>query len=441
MSQAKNRRVHFVGIGGIGVSALAQWYLSEGWHVTGSDAIRSPITNNLIRHGAVIHTGLHNANWLSPDVSRVIYSVAVKKENSERKKATSLKIPQFSYAEALGELTKNYKTIAVAGAHGKSTTTALVGLMLLKAGFDPTIIVGTRLKAFGDSNFRKGKSEWLVLEADEFHGSFLHYTPFAAIITNIDREHLEFYKTFENIKKAFRTFISRVKENGYLVLNHEDKNLASLQLKTKTKIAYYDRQGARAAKVKSLLKIPGAHNHSNAMACDTLGSFLGIPVLVRDKVFSRFMGTWRRFEYRGIYRKAKIYDDYAHHPTEIKATLSGAREKFPKAKIWVIFQPHLAERLSLLFSDFAKAFHEADQVIILETYTVLGRESDSKKNRGAKSLAQKIALSQPTRFVRNFKDVLHTIKNEVANGDVLLFMGAGSITNISDRLVGWHKNS
>lgn len=434
MNQAENRQVHFIGIGGIGVSALAQWYISEGWHVTGSDAVRSLITDNLVYRGAAIRIGPHKASALRPEVSRVIYSVAVKKDNPERQKAKSLKIPQFSYAEALGELTKNYKAIAIAGAHGKSTTTALVGLMLLEAGFDPTIIVGTKLKEFGNSNFRKGKSEWLILEADEFHGSFLHYAPFAAIITNIDREHLEFYQTFGNVKKAFRTFISQVKEEGHLVLNREDKNLTSFKLKTRANIVYYDRKGARAAKVKSLLRIPGAHNHSNAMACDTLGKVLGIPVSIRDKIFSQFTGTWRRFEYRGMYRGAKIYDDYAHHPTEIKATLSGAREKFPKAKIWAIFQPHLAERLSLLFPDFAMAFREANQVIILETYKVLGRESVSPKNRDAKSLAKKLAFSQPARFMRDSKDVFRALKKETTKGDILLFMGAGDIKNLSDKL-------
>ena len=427
--------MHFIGIGGIGVSALAQWYLSEGWHVTGSDAARSLITDDLIRRGAVVRIGPHKASFLRPNVSRVIYSAAIKKENPERQKAKALKIPQFSYAEALGELTKNHKTIAIAGAHGKSTTTALVGLMLLEAGFDPTIIVGTKLKEFGNSNFRKGKLGWLVLEADEFHGSFLHYAPFAAIVTNIDREHLEFYKTFGNIKKAFRTFISQVKMGGHLVLNREDKNLTSFKLKTRANVVYYDRKGARAAKVKSLLRIPGAHNHSNAMACDAMGKSLGIPVSIRDKIFSSFTGTWRRFEYRGMYRKAKVYDDYAHHPTEIKATLAGTREKFPKAKIWAIFQPHLAERLSLLFSDFATAFHEADQVIILETYKVLGRESVSPKNRDAKSLAKKLAFYQPARFMRNSKDVFRTIKKETTKGDILLFMGAGNIKNLSDKLI------
>ena len=435
MNRGKNRRVHFVGIGGIGVSALAQWYLLEGWHVTGSDAARSLITDDLIRLGTLIRIGPHNANSLRPNVSRVIYSLAIKEENPERQKARALKIPQFSYAEALGELTKNYKTIAIAGAHGKSTTTALVGLLLLKASFDPTVIVGTRLKEFGDSNFRKGKSEWLVLEADEFHGSFLHYRPFAAIVTNIDREHLEFYKTFGNIKKVFRAFINQVKRGGYLVLNREDRNLTSFRLKTRPKTVYYDRRGVRATKVKSLLKIPGMHNHSNAMACDTLGNALGIPKRIRDKVFSRFTGTWRRFEYRGMYRGAKIYDDYAHHPTEIKATLAGAREKFPKAKIWAIFQPHLAERLSLLFSDFVMAFREADQVIILKTYKVLGRESVPRKGRDAQSLAEKLALSQPARFMRDFKEVSRAIKKEIAKGDILLFMGAGNIKNLSDKLM------
>src|SRR3989338_11426951 len=270
---AKNNLIHFIGIGGIGMSALARYFLSEGYKVSGSDLIRSPITDALKKEGAVIYIGKHSANNLKPNVSVVIYNQAIPQNNPEIQKAKKLKITYMSYPEAIGELTRKYQTIAIAGAHGKTTTTAMTALILIEAGLDPTVIVGSLLKEFSPrviarseatkrshinvrsplrqladhdgsygSNFRKGQSPWLILEADEWKASFLHYAPEITVITNIDKEHLDFYKNFANVKKAFEKF-----RNQCGIVLERPKNPAI------------------AKKIKAVLKIPGEHNVQNAL--------------------------------------------------------------------------------------------------------------------------------------------------------------------------------
>lgn len=440
MAKMKKQKVYFIGIGGIGVSALAQWYLSEGWAVSGSDARESEITKLLAKKGVKVHIGPMDSLYLeTPFPSGVIYSAAISATHPERLLAKKRGIPQFSYAGALAELTKRYRTIAVCGAHGKSTTTAMVALMLIRAGFDPTVIVGTKLKEFGDSNFRKGGSEWLVLEADEFHGSFLSYHPYAIICTNIDREHLEYYKTLANIKKAFQIFFSRVNPRGVLVLNKDNEHLAALKIRPKAKAVFYTLRSPRAKELKKLLKVPGAHNVSNALACDVLGHALGIALSTRNTVLSRFRGTWRRFEARGIFRGAKIYDDYAHHPTEIQATIAAAREAYPTRTLRVVFQPHLSERLAKLFFDFVQALRRADEVIILETYRVLGRDGGilgrgkaASNGRNAEALAKQ--LGKKAHYQKTEEGIISYLRQSARPNDLIITMGAGNVTNIASRL-------
>lgn len=424
--------VHFVGIGGIGLSALAQWYLSMGWLVFGSDAKQSLITRDLKKRGIKISIGPQKAANLSKDLDLLIYSAAIQKNNPERREADRRRLPQKSYAEALGELTKQYKTIAVSGAHGKSTTTAVVSRILMAAGFDPTIIIGTRMPELKNNNFRAGKSEWLVLEADEYHRSFLNYHPYAAICTNLDREHLEYYKSFANIKKAFQKFFAHVE--NFLIINAEHAELRKLSIKSRAKVFYYHTKNQRGLEIKKLLRIPGAHNLSNAMAADMLAEKLGISKLVRNQAISGFRGTWRRFQYLGLWRGAKLYDDYAHHPTEVMATLAGAREKYPRSRIWAVFQPHLSERLALLFPEFTRAFLDADRVIVLQTYKVIGREKKIKNEKTSEDLALALKKHTPTYYAETADDVIDILKRTARRGDILIFMGAGDITDISNRL-------
>jgi UDP-N-acetylmuramate--alanine ligase len=313
-------KIHFIGIGGIGVSALAQYYLARGnYKVSGSDLASSEITKMLKEKGAKVMTGRHRAENMPDDAGLVIYSPAVLPSNPELKKAKKLGIAVMSYPEALGEITKRYFTIAVSGAHGKSTTASMLAQILIKAGLEPTVIVGTKLKEFGDSNFRAGKGKYLVIEADEWQASFLNYWPKVIVLTNIEREHLDYYKNLDNILKTFKEYISHLPKKGVLVANGDDENISKILPPVETyKIEKYSLKQKEASRIRKIMKVPGSHNASNAIASLVVARFLNIPDEVSLAALSEFEGTWRRFEIK----KGKIgnknftiVSDYGHHPT------------------------------------------------------------------------------------------------------------------------------
>lgn len=428
------KRSHFIGIGGIGMSALARYFLSEGWWVSGSDLSPSSITTELKKEGAVIYIGKHAANNLHPlivangGISLVIYNQAIPKNNPELMAAKKAGISCQTYPQAIGELTKKYKTIAIAGAHGKSTTTAMTALVLIEAGFDPTVIVGTKLKEFSSirhserseeslkghvgpslrsgSNFRKGNSSYLVLEADEYGAAFFNYFPTLSVITNIDREHLDFYKNFANIKKAFARF---KKQSKKVVVAEKNKKVLT--------------------EIRKVIKIPGEHNVYDASCAYALGKALSIPHKTIIRALGKYRGSWRRMEYRGKMGKSLIYDDYAHHPTEIKATLAAFKQKWPKKPLICVFQPHQADRLKRLFSGFKTAFKAADKVIIVPSYKVAGRDERFDKKYDAQSLAHAIGadyLPNPGKLKSVFKNIPDSI---------VVMMGAGDIVNYTNGLV------
>ena len=408
-------KIHLIGIGGIGVSALAQYYLSKGHEVFGSDLVASEITDFVEKKGAKIFIG-NLAENISSNIDLVVYSPAVKKDNPEYKMAKELKIKLQTYPEALGELTKEFYTIAIAGAHGKSTTTAMIGLTLAAAGLDPTVIVGTMVKEFGNSNFREGKSKFLVIEACEYDSSFLHYSPKIIVVTNIDKEHLDYFKTFTNIKKAFRKFIAKLPTDGFLVDKYPAKDVK---------------------KVKKILKVPGMHNVLNATLAFQVGKILAIPEKIILKSLSGFNGTWRRFEIKqGIANNKKItvISDYGHHPNEILATLKAAREKYPKKNIWCVFQPHQHQRTYYLFKDFIKTFRSVkiDNIIITDIYDVAGRETKKiNANVSAEKLVKKINKKSVQYF--SVPNAEEHINNNIKEGDVLIIMGAGDIYRLAEK--------
>ncbi|MEI7424873.1 MAG: UDP-N-acetylmuramate--L-alanine ligase [Candidatus Staskawiczbacteria bacterium] len=431
-------KIHLIGIGGIGVSALAQFYLSKGHDVSGSDLVASEITDFLKLKGIKFYVPEN------PDL--VVYSPAVKKDNAQLKKFLDLKIKCQSYPEALGDLTKEYYTIAVAGAHGKSTTTAMVALVLVEAGLDPTVIVGTKLKEFGNSNFRQGKSKYLVIEACEYDASFLNYSPKIITITNIDKEHLDYFKTFANVKKAFKDFIARLPEDGFLVFNKDDKYKPKIS-KPKFKIIGYSAKQKDALRLKKILQVPGKHNVSNALAALQIARILNISDDITFKSLSEFKGTWRRFEIKPSNIDGKditIVSDYAHHPNEILATLKAAREKYSTQKIWCVFQPHQHQRTYYLFNDFIKTFRKAkiDQIIITDIYDVAGREIPTS-SRTHDKIGAKIKEVSSEKLVNkiNKKSVSYmsmdnleeTIKSQIKSGEVLIIMGAGDIYKLADK--------
>lgn len=373
--------IHLIGIGGIGISALARWFLAKNWAVSGSDIKASSITKELRKEGVKVKIG-HKAANVPRGVSMVVYSEAIGPKNPEILEAKRHAVKPLSYPQALGCLTDAYKAIAVTGSHGKSTTTSLLALMLIEARLDPNVVVGTKLREFGNKNFRLGKSKLLVLEADDFKAVFLNYHPHAVIATTLDREHLDYYKNLSNIKRAFLKFFGNIKKGGTLVINYDDENLRSLRVavrklakKRSLKVLWYGLRNTDAASVRRAIKIPGIHNVSNALGALTLAvKTLGIGRSTALRAIARYRGAWRRFEYRGKFMDAPVYDDYAHHPTEIRATLQAFREKFPKKKIVCVYEPHQAERLRLLFREFQGAFEDAQYVFILPVYRVAGRD-------------------------------------------------------------------
>ena len=456
----KKRCVHFIGIGGIGVSALARWYLSEGWRVSGSDIEASEITEELAQEGIPITIGQHKTENIQAGTTLVIYSAAAK-SNLEIAAAKRRKIKTVSYAEALGELTKKNITIAVAGSHGKSTTTALIALILIEAGFDPTVIIGTKLKEFTHpsrwqeawlssersvgSNFRKGRSPVLVIEADEWNGSFLNYRPALSIVTNIDKEHLDFYKTHGRVKAAFKKFLLNGVPGSRIIINAEDPGaveVAAALLKKhpkrfKTRIHYYTLASPKAAELRPHMALPGRHNASNAMAAFTLAKILNIPEETVKSVFAQFEGAWRRFEKIGVINGAPVIADYAHHPAEINATIQAARAYFGKKKVIAVFQPHHYERTRDLFPEFGEALAAADAVCLLDIYEVAGREKKRRDSRIhsfhlAKHISEDGHDSYHLPYPSQLKEFLET---EADANSIILIMGAGSIWKLIKNIV------
>jgi len=386
----------------------------------------------------------------------VIYTSAVPPSNLEYMEAKRREIPLFSYPEMVGEVSRRYETVAIAGAHGKSTTTALTALIFARCGLDPTVLIGTKLRELGGRNFRAGKSRYLVLEADEYGRAFLNYSPAFLIVTNIDREHLDIYKNLMDIKQTFLKLFRQVLPGGALILNADDPNLTILQLdveriakRNHLHVYWYSHASRAAKKAKKALQIPGRHNVADATAAFTLAT--KIFKLPEDKVLTaihRYRGSWRRYEYKGEYgfanKRYKIFDDYAHHPTEIQTTLAAFKEKFPWTSIVCVFQPHQAERLRRLFREFTGSFKDADALILLPAYHVAGREQVETRYT-AQALTVAIAKKYPTKKVLYLDKpenisrelVYTTLRNAGLDYDkvVIVMMGAGTIVNYTSLLL------
>lgn len=429
--------VHCIGIGGIGISALARWFLARNWRVSGSDIATSELIKELVKDGCNVKIGHKKAN-IPSKTALIVYNQAIPNNNPELKQARKLKIPTLSYPQAIGSLTRSYRTIAVAGAHGKSTTTALVSLVLGAGGFDPTVVIGTKLKEFDNKNFRFGKSLYLVLEADEWRASFLNYSPTFTIVTNIDKEHLDFYKNVENIRAAFLRFLRKTKIGGFLVLNRDNTYLHGLKTiiskiarNKELKIVWYSTKQPEAKIIQRIMKTPGNHNVSNALAAYKLGKFLKISEQKILASLASYRGAWRRMEYRGKFRGALVFDDYAHHPTEIKATLGALKEKYPNKKILCIFQPHQARRLAALFPEFLTAFDDADETLVLPSYEVAGRDVHMTK-RDSRELVKTIQKKNPDKLIfylekpKNLKMAVLSLRYLLPR-KVIVMMGAGNI--------------
>jgi UDP-N-acetylmuramate--alanine ligase len=406
---SKIKKVFFIGIGGIGISALAKMALSRGMEVSGVNDDESPKTlDPLIQAGVTIFYK-NNFDKL-PEADLYIYSDAwINRgpEILEEAKKTGKQV--LSYFEALGIFAKEYKVIAIAGTHGKTTTTAMVAEIMTEAGLDPTVIIGSFIKKF-DSNFRKGNGEYLVVEADEYNRHFLNFNPFITLVTNIEADHLDCYKDLADIQKAFDKLLSQ----------------------SENKITEYKKYLAEVPK----LLIPGEHNRMNAAAALAVADILNIKEEIAQKSLAQFSGTWRRLEKRGETKEGIIiYDDYAHHPTEIKASLEALRELYPvgEKKITVVFQPHLYSRTKALFNDFAKSFKGADNIFLLPIF--FARE-DKDDSISSEKLASAIVLAgDRAKAFPSFESAESFIKElNLGENDIFVTMGAGEAYRVADNV-------
>jgi UDP-N-acetylmuramate--alanine ligase len=424
------KKVHLIGIGGIGVSALARMMLLLGKEITGSDISENMVNKRIKRLGGRVFIG-HKASNLPKDTDMVIYSPAIKDDNPELILAKKFNIPIYSYPEALGLISKNMKTIAISGTHGKTTITAMLAEVMISAKKSPTVIIGSFLKKQKD-NFVLGKNEYFVVEACEYKESFLNLFPDILVIANIDNDHLDYYGSIENIQKAFAKLITKVPKDGFVVCNPNDKNV-----KQALKIA--DKKAEVVDYIKEELNIelavPGEHNIKNAQTVLAVARLIGVKKEQVRKALANYTGVWRRFEYKGKTKKgAFIYDDYAHHPTEVKATLKAAREKFPKKRIIVVFQPHLYSRTKLLLNDFVKSFNQADEIIITDIYAA--REKDDGSIH-AKDLVERIKKHNScASYLGDFTKIEKYLRETTNKDDVIITIGAGDVYQIGEDIKG-----
>ena len=426
--------IHFIGIGGIGMSALARLFLHEGRKITGSDREATDITRTLQKEGIIVFDTQKKEN-IPSDVELVVYTEAMSEDHEEMMAARKLGVPMLSYFEALGHVANEYYLIAVAGTHGKTTTAAMLTDILEKEGLDPTAIIGS-LRSKTGSNFKAGKSKYAIVEACEYKRNFLSLTPDVLVITNIEAEHLDYYKDLGDVQSAFRELCSQIREGGFVVANTKDSNvkpvLDGVDVTVVNYCDYFD----------PLLKLsqPGMHNQMNAAAASAAAAQIGIDQEVAKRALENFKGTWRRFEYKGEVHLpdgkasgAKVYDDYGHHPTEIAATLQGVRELYPDKKITLVYQPHLGSRTEKLFGDFVEALRTADHIILTPIYRA---RAESTLNVSSEALAETIRKNHShTEHLETFEEIAATIKKNVNENDIVLVMGAGDITKVTTMLI------
>ena len=446
--------VHFIGIGGISMSGLAEILLKEGFKISGSDFKQSALTDHLSAKGATIFYPQKASNIID-GIDVVVYTAAIHEDNEEFAAAKNKQLPMLSRAELLGQLMLNYKLpIAVSGTHGKTTTTSMLSHILLAADTDPTISVGGILKAI-DGNIRVGNSEIFVTEACEYTNSFLHFFPQIGIILNVEEDHMDFFKDIDDILSSFHRFAALLPADGHLVIN---KNIENVETITEnldcSVITYSETQDAdyMATNIsfdslgnasfdlikygefvtRITLSVAGTHNVSNALSTIVTADLLNIDIEDIQKGLASFTGTNRRFEYKGDLNGVTIIDDYAHHPTEIDASLTAARN-YPHREIWCIFQPHTYTRTKAFFEDFAKSLSLADHVIMADIYAA--RETDTL-GMSSKALAEAIsALGCDAYYFPSFEEIENFVKKVCVSGDVLITMGAGDVVNIGENLL------
>lgn len=446
----KYKHIHLIGIGGISMSAIAETLKNWDFTVTGSDLNQSIITDNLNKHGIKTTIGHDLENSKKADL--IVYSAAISDTDPEMLIAKENNIPLVGRGEFVGYLTKLYKeTICISGTHGKTTTTSMLSVCFINADKDPSIEVGALLDSIG-GNYRVGNSEFFILESCEYKGNFLKFFPHTEIILNIDNDHLDYYKTFDNIVKTFKDFSLLLNEDGLLVTNADDKNCYDLRNIIKSKFISYGIENEAAdflAKNISFdangfakfdvyknnnfyetieLSVAGKHNVLNALACICVCDFYGISKEIIKKSLKQFTGAERRLEFKGkLPNNVSIFDDYAHHPTEITATANAIRNKTYNES-WVIFQPHTYSRTKLLLNDFAEAVSNFDNIIILDIYAAREQNTyDISSEDLVKAINSK---GKNAIYIPNFDEVISYVKSNIKENDIIITLGAGTVTKL-----------
>ncbi len=455
----KEKYYHMVGIKGVGMSALAQILKSQGIRLTGSDVNEIFFTDRILKRLKIpVFSGFKAGNIGKPDL--VISSAAYNEENPEITEAKKKGIRIISYPQMLGELTKDKKTIAVCGTHGKTTTTALTGLLLEKANIDPTVVVGSYVDNFS-GNARIGKSNWFVIEACEYKRHFLNYNPYITILTSLEMEHPDFYKNIKDIKDSFLQFIQKIPQDGFLIACYDDENVKEItqnisspvisyglsqkadiyaqNIVIKSEIVSFDviYKGKKISNFK--LQIPGKHNIQNALAVIALGLKLKIDKKIINQTLASYSGIKRRFEKIGEVDNIKIIDDYAHHPTEVRAALEGARKFYPRNKIWVIFQPHTFSRTRKLLTEFSKSFSDADYIIIADIFSS-AREKDTDSVHSKDIVLKAKKYHKNIQYIRDLSGIVNYLKDKLQPGNILITMGAGDVYKVGERVLKELRN-
>ena len=449
----KPQHVHFVGIGGIGMSGIAEVLLSLGYEVSGSDLRASPTTERLTQLGARVLIGHKASNVVG--AKALVVTSALDENNSEVAEARRLQIPVIARGEMLAELMRLKFGIAVAGSHGKTTTTSMVATILNAAGLDPTVVVGGRVGSMGGSNARVGKSQFLVVESDESDGSFLKLAPIVAVVTNIDREHLDHYASIDEIREAFTDFVNKVPFYGAAIVCMEDPNIQRIFPDIRRRTITYGRTAQVDLEIQDVrleargsefhvgrrgedlgnfqLKLPGIHNVLNATAALGVGLEMDLSVDRIREGLAQFTGVDRRFTIRGVEGGVTVIDDYGHHPTEVKATLAAARLSDYKS-IRVLFQPHRFTRTKFLLDDFGTAFHQADDVYLLDIYAA---SENRIEGVSGEALADKVRSygHRSVHYVRGMAEGIKAIAAAAEPGDLIITLGAGNVSQAGDKIL------
>ncbi len=449
----KRYHIHFVGIGGIGMSGIAELLLNLGYRVSGSDLRRSDLTERLAALGGAVFIGHEGRQIEGADV--VVVSSAVREDNPEVQAAHRAGIPVIPRAEMLAELMRLKYSIAVAGAHGKTTTTSIIAALLETGGLDPTVVIGGKIRGAG-SNAVLGRGEFIVAEADESDGSFLRYAPTIAVVTNIDREHLDYYPDLAAVQETFLRFLDRIPFYGLAVLCLDDPPTQELIPRLKKRFVTYGRSRQADYQIEAVafegrsgrfelsergrplgafrINLPGLHNVYNAAAGIAVARELDIALDLIRQALGRLPGVQRRMEVCGEIRGAVVVDDYGHHPTEIRMTLQAIRECWPERPLVVVFQPHRYSRTRALFDDFARAFYQSDRLIVLPIY---GAGEAPIEGVSAEALCRAIAEHghKQARYLPGIVEAAAHLRETLAPGDLLLTLGAGDVWKVGRRLL------